>query len=83
MFLRLTSFISYLSFRWVSSISKGVDKCLGHVKRMATNAYIGDTLHLTCVAQSAWIFNTEPVSPSTRRLLTTEGGLVVFNASVI
>uniref|UniRef100_A0A0R3RX43 Sema domain-containing protein n=1 Tax=Elaeophora elaphi TaxID=1147741 RepID=A0A0R3RX43_9BILA len=67
---------------WVSSSSKDVDKCLGHVKRMTTNAYVGDTLHLTCVAQSTWIFDAEPISPSEKRQLTTQGGLVVFNASV-
>ncbi|EFO15246.2 hypothetical protein LOAG_13266 [Loa loa] len=67
---------------WVTSNSKDADKCLGHVKRMTTNAYIGDTLHLKCAAQSTWIFNTEPILPSEKRQLTTEGGLVVFNASV-
>ncbi|VDK68504.1 unnamed protein product [Litomosoides sigmodontis] len=66
---------------WVSSSPKDVNKCLGHVKRMTTNAYVGDTLHLTCVAQSKWIFNTESVSPSSKRQLTTEGGLVIFNVS--
>uniref|UniRef100_A0A1I7VE39 Sema domain-containing protein n=2 Tax=Loa loa TaxID=7209 RepID=A0A1I7VE39_LOALO len=68
---------------WVTSNSKDADKCLGHVKRMTTNAYIGDTLHLKCAAQSTWIFNTEPILPSEKRQLTTEGGLVVFNVSGI
>ncbi|MCP9260296.1 Semaphorin-2A [Dirofilaria immitis] len=66
---------------WINSNYKDVDKCLEHIRRITTNAYIGDTLHLTCVAQSTWIFNTGPVSPSEKRQLTTEGGLVVFNVS--
>ncbi|CAG9534891.1 unnamed protein product [Cercopithifilaria johnstoni] len=61
---------------WISSNSKDVDKCLGHIKRMTTNVYTGDTLHLTCVAESMWTFNSESVSPSAKRQLTTEGGLV-------
>ncbi|VDP12999.1 unnamed protein product, partial [Onchocerca flexuosa] len=68
---------------WVSSNSKDVAECVGHIRRMMINAYTGDTLHLTCVSQSSWIFNTEPVSPSEKRQLTTEGGLVVFNVSGI
>ncbi|KAL3998186.1 Sema domain family protein [Acanthocheilonema viteae] len=66
---------------WVSSSSKNIDKCLEHVKRITIEAHVGDTLHLTCMAQSTWIFNTKPVSPSPKRQLTTEGGLVVFNVS--
>lgn len=68
---------------WVNSNSKDTGKCLGHVKRMMINAYVGDTLHLICMTQSTWIFNTDPVLPSEKRQLTMEGGLVVFNVSGI
>uniref|UniRef100_A0A915Q4Z2 Sema domain-containing protein n=1 Tax=Setaria digitata TaxID=48799 RepID=A0A915Q4Z2_9BILA len=67
---------------WITSNSKDADRCIGHVKRTVINLYAGDTLHIPCMAHSTWIFNTDLISPSGKRQLTTEGGLVVFNASV-
>lgn len=50
------------------------------MRRRASNAYAGDTMHLTCVSLSPmWTFNSERVSPSEKRQITTEGGLVLFN----